>query len=165
MTTTVPANRAATFTEMSAALTGFTADTIAPSLDPADLGTAFLNAADTLAGQDAVNQLLSQFLTLQGQSAQQIAEALLGISPPSSGPSVDLARSIVKLWYLGSVYPLDSNSAFDGRTLSANAYIRGLAWRAAQAHAMGYSEFSFGYWSDPPPTLADFGVDTPGGQS
>ena len=165
MPPTVLANRVSAFTGMSAALTGFTADAIAPPLDPTGLATAFLETADTLAGQDVVNQLLAQFAALQGQPAQQIADALLGIAPPASGPTVQLARSLVKLWYLGSLYPLNSTSAFDGTTVSANAYIRGLVWRAAQAHPMGYSEFSFGYWSDPPPTLADFGVDVPGGQS
>lgn len=164
MPTTVLSNRLGTFTGMSAALTGFTADAIAPALDPTDLAGAFLEAADTLAGQDVVNQLLAQFATLQGRTPQQIADALLGIAPAATGPTVQLARSIVKLWYLGSLYPLDSTSAFDGNTVSANAYIRGLAWRAAQAHPMGYSEFSFGYWSAPPPSLTDFGVDVAGKQ-
>jgi hypothetical protein len=165
MATDEIADRLATFTDMSAALTGFTSEAIAPRLDPTDLSKALLDAVDALAGADAVNALLARFVSMQTQPPQRIADALLGIAPTASGPDVQLARSIVKLWYLGSVYPLDSTSAFDGRTLSANAYIRGLAWRAAQAHPMGYSEFSFGYWSDPPPALADFGVDLPGGRS
>jgi len=162
MTTTVLASRLGAFTDMSAALTGFTADAIAPRLDPTGLTQCFLDTADRLAGEKVVNDLLAQFATLQGQPAQQIADALLGISPSSSGPTVQLARSLVKLWYLGSLYPLDSTSAFDGNTVSSTAYLRGLAWRAAQAHPMGYSQFSFGYWSAPPPPLADFGVDVPG---
>ncbi|HEX4496824.1 MAG TPA: sorbitol dehydrogenase, partial [Thermoanaerobaculia bacterium] len=36
-------------------------------------------------------------------------------------------------------------------------------WKAAQAHPMGYSQFSFGYWSSVPPSLAAFGVDLPEG--
>jgi hypothetical protein len=162
MPTSVLANRSSAFTDMSAALTGFTAQTIAPGLDPTELAQALLEAMDVLAGAAAVDGLLARYATLQKQPPQQIADALLGIAPPDTGPGAQLARSIVKLWYLGSVYPLASTSAFDGKTLSANAYIRGLAWRAAQAHAMGYSEFNFGYWSAPPPSLADYGVD--GGQ-
>jgi hypothetical protein len=162
MTTTVVASRLSAFTDMSAALTGFTADTIAPPLDPTNLAQSHLDTADRLAGRAAVDQLLAQFAALQGRPPQQIADALLGIAPSASGPTVQLARSLVKLWYLGSWYPPDSTSAFDGDTVSSNAYIRGLAWRAAQAHPMGYSEFSFGYWSAPPPSLADFGVDVGG---
>jgi hypothetical protein len=162
MPTTVLANRVGAFTEMCAALTGFDVDTIAPPLDPTELASAFLEIADTQAGFPVVDQLLAQFVPMQGQPPQQIADALLGISPPSSGPTVQLAQSLVKLWYLGSLYPLGSTSAFDGRTVSANAYIRGLVWRAMQAHPMGYSEFSFGYWNEPPPSLSDFGVVIPG---
>jgi hypothetical protein len=32
-----------------------------------------------------------------------------------------------------------------------NAYTMGLAWDAAQAHPMGYSELHFGYWAVAPP--------------
>ena len=165
MTTPVLASRLATFTEMSAVLTGFDAETIAPRLDPTELSTAFLGIADSLAGQDVVNQLLAQFASMQTQPPQAVADALLGISPATSGTTTKLAKSLVKLWYLGSLYPLDSASAFDGRTVSANAYIRGLVWRAMQAHPMGYSEFSFGYWSEAPPALAEFGVVVPGAKS
>lgn len=165
MTTNVLTSRVGTFVDMSAALTGFSTDTIAPPLDPTELASAFLEIADTLAGEDVVNRLLAQFAAMQGQPSQTIADALLGISPAMDGPTVQLAKSLVKLWYLGSLYPLNSTSAFDGKTVSSNAYIRGLVWRAAQAHPMGYSEFSFGYWNEEPPSLADFGVDLPGDRS
>lgn len=153
------------FAEMSAALTGFTKDVIAPALDPIGLNQQNLDVVDRRAGAALVDRLLAQFAGMQGQPAQQIADALLGIATPATGPLVQLARSIVKLWYLGSWYPLDSTSAFDGSTVSSDAYIGGLAWRAMQAHPMGYSEYSFGYWSDPPPALPEFGVDVPGGRS
>jgi hypothetical protein len=162
--TTVVTSRLTAFTAMSAALTGFTADTIAPSPDPINLTQAHLDQADKSGGQAIVDQLLAQFaLLVERQPAQQIADALLGIVPSSSGPTVQLARSLVKLWYLGSWYPPESTNAFAGTTVSQNGYIGGLAWRAMQAHPMGYSEFAFGYWSEPPLSLEDLGVDVPPG--
>ena len=162
-----PAPRTATFAAMSAALTGFTPDFIAPPLDPNQLSAHLLQKIDQLAGAGNVNPLLTQFAALQqqGQTPQQIADTMLGITPPLDSPAVQLARSIVKLWYLGSWYPLTSVSAFDGNVVSSQAYVGGLAWRVIQAHAMGYSQFQFGYWASPPPPLADFGADVPGGQS
>ena len=77
-----------------------------------------------------------------------------------------LARSLILAWYLGSWYdPADLERAATTpppRTgtppppnvvISAAAYTQGWAWRVAQAHPMGYSTFSFGYWSSLPPAL------------
>jgi hypothetical protein len=158
-----PAARAATFAAMSAALTGFTPDFIAPPLDPNQLSAHLLAEIDSRAGATSVDQLLAQFTSLQsqGKTSQQIADALLGISPASDAPTVQLALRIVKLWYLGSWYPADSQSAFAGKVVSSQAYVSGLAWRAMQAHAMGDSPYKFGYWTSAPPPLSEFGVDVP----
>ena len=159
-----PATRVAKFAAMSAALTGFKPDFIAPKLDPNQLNAHLLHHADELAGATSVDQLLEQFTALQaqGQTSQQIADVMLGISPSSSAPAVLLARSIVKLWYLGSWYPPDgSTSAFNGNVVSSQAYTSGLAWRVMQTHAMGDSPFKFGYWTSAPPSLSEFGADVP----
>jgi hypothetical protein len=158
-----PATRTATFAAMSAALTGFTPTFIAPPLDPNQLSAHLLQQIDRLAGASAVNDLLLQYVALQekGQTPQQIADALLGVQSAPVSPAIKLARSIVKLWYLGSWYPLESTSAFDGNVVSSQAYVSGLAWRVLQAHAMGNSPFPFGYWTSVPPSLADFGADVP----
>ncbi|HYO65229.1 MAG TPA: hypothetical protein VEU33_04040 [Archangium sp.] len=42
------------------------------------------------------------------------------------------------------------------QVISSDAYVRGLAWRAMQAHPMGFSNFAFGYWSEQPPSLTEF---------
>lgn len=157
------ATRAATFAAMSAALTGFTPAFIAPPLDPNQLSAHLLGHIDQLAGATSVDQLLAQFTALhsQGKTAQQIADTMLGVSPPSNATAVQLAQSIVKLWYLGSWYPPGSDNAFAGTVVSSQAYVGGLAWRAMQAHAMGDSPYKFGYWTSAPPPLSEFGVDVP----
>jgi len=120
----------------------------------------YLDIADRH-GQETVTDLLAAFQERQGQPVQQIADALLeagSTSPPSA--KARMARSIAKMWYLGSWYPTDnSETAFDGSVVSMNGYIGGLAWTAAQAHPMGYSELKFGYWKAAPPPLA--GVRNP----
>jgi hypothetical protein len=148
---------------MSAALTGFQSSVINPLLDPINLKQLYLDTADAQAGTALVDQLLAQFLSLAGQPAQTIANALLSTGSTNPPQTALVARSILKLWYLGSWYPAvpstDPTSG-NGNVVSANAYIGGLAWRAAQAHPMGYSQFTFGYWASPPPSLDQFGVDT-----
>jgi hypothetical protein len=157
--------RLQSFADMSAILTGFQSSVINPQLDPINLKQAYLDTADTQAGAALVDQLLAQFVSLKGQPAQAIADTLLGTASTQSPqlPRALLARSILKLWYLGSWYPAvaatDPTSG-NGNVVSANAYIGGLAWRAAQAHPMGYSQLTFGYWASPPPPLDQFGVDT-----
>jgi hypothetical protein len=133
------------FAALSAILTGFQSSVINPLLDPIHLKRLYLDTADQEAGAALVDQLLAQFLSLQGQPAQRIANTLLAITGGAgdTAPQTALvARSILKLWYLGSWFP----------AASADAYIGGLAWRAAQAHPMAYSQFTFGDWASPPPS-------------
>jgi hypothetical protein len=163
--------RSQTFAAMSAVLTGFQAGIINPTLDPIDLNGPYLQTADSNAGAALVDQLLAQFQSLQGQSSQVIANTLLATANPDPPPVAWLARSIVKLWYLGSWFPAapppSDGPPGIGGVVSANAYTGGLAWKAAQAHPMGYSQFNFGYWTSAPPSLDQFGVDIPsdGGES
>jgi hypothetical protein len=75
-----------------------------------------------------------------------------------------LARSITLAWYLGAWYePADLKKPpsvpppIPFEVISPTAYTQGFVWRVAQAHPMGYSEWAFGYWSDPPTqSLNDF---------
>jgi hypothetical protein len=152
-------SRVQDFLDMSAVLTGFQTSTLAPGFDPNDLKSLFLATADERAGSALVDQLLQQYRALKGKvPAQQLADALLGISESPAQRTALLARSIVKLWYVGSWYPLDSVSANDGQVISMLAYTGGLVWKTAQAHPMGYSEMKFGYWASPPPALSEFGT-------
>lgn len=159
------ATRQTNFANMSVALTGFIADVVNPFFDPLGLVPAYLNTADTNGGAANVDALIQQFLTLSqsGMSNQQIADTLLDTGNPKPGAQAVLASQIVTLWYLGAWY---STPTATPAIVSANAYIGGLAWKAMQSHPMGASDFTFGYWVQPPPSLADFGVDlTAGGKT
>ena len=162
------ASRLQNFAAMSAVLTGFTASVISPGLDPIDLKQLYLSTADAQVGGELVDQLLAQFLSLAGQPKQQVADTLLATASADPPPTALLARSIVKMWYLGSWYPAAPPSTTappaDGTVLSANAYTGGLAWSAAQAHPMG-TAVHVRLLEQAPPSLAQFGVDTPDGGS
>lgn len=157
-----------TFVAMSAVLTGFESSVLAPFLDPLDppLKNQYFDVVQQYNAQ-LLAELLAQFQTLQGQGlpAQEIANELVAASQGTNptAPTAALARAVIKLWYLGSWYPPnDQNNPNVQIVVSANAYIGGLAWRTAQAKAMGFSELNFGYWSQPPLPLSAFGVGTGG---
>ncbi|WP_147444435.1 MULTISPECIES: sorbitol dehydrogenase [Corallococcus] len=150
-----PSTRMDQFVALSSVLTGFTQDTLAPQLDPTDppLKKLYLEAADKSSTQ-TVDALLAAFANLSGQPAQTIANTLLEVDSTNPTANALMARSILKLWYLGSWYAPTSLIATDGTVVAMNAYIGGLAWSAMQAHPMGYSELKFGYWNSAPPPLS-----------
>lgn len=147
-----------TFAEMSAALTGFQLSVIKPGLDPVGLSTTYYNFVNQRAPGLLV-ELLGMYRANASRPAQEIADLLLDIASPTPSAAAALAQSIVRMWYLGSWYT--PGTADQEQVISDQAYIGGLTWKAMQSHPMGYSEFTFGYWSKTPPSLADFGVDVP----
>ena len=146
------------FVQMSALLTGFAADTIAPPLDPVDLKRTLFEAAQKGAGA-AFDELLALYAQLSGgtpvsemspEQRQSIGEQLLDPgSDPASQKRAATAQSVMRLWYLGYWYPIEAG-AFES-VVSDQAYIRGLAWQVMQSHAMGYSPWTYGYWTKEPP--------------
>lgn len=151
------------FVQMSALLTGFAAAAIAPSLDPVDLKTTLFRAAQKGAGA-AFDRLLAQYSQLSGgkpvsqmtpAERQAIGDQLLGLDGHDQDPAVAAtARSVMRLWYLGYWYPIDGSAGES--VVSDQAYIRGLAWKSMQSHAMGFSTLSYGYWAETPPPLSAF---------
>lgn len=166
-TTPVPDNILADFANMSAALTGFQAGFLRPFLDPVNLSGLYYSFAVSQVGQQAMDDLLSAFRAIATQPPQTIANTLLETASPTPSNQAQIAQSIVALWYLGSWYiPAYLNKNVSGgllQVVSSEAYTNGLVWQVAQAHPMGFSAFTFGYWSQPPASLATFGVNVPDG--
>lgn len=153
---------------MSAALTGFESSVLKPALDPVGLAREYYVFAVTQAGITAMTALLDAYRAIKTQPAQQIADTLLETSGSSPSPQAQLAQSIVAMWYLGSWYVpgVLGGGGFAPpplQVISSAAYTNGLAWRVMQSHPMGYSPFTFGYWSQPPGPLSSFGVNTGNG--
>ena len=155
------------FANMSAALTGFQPSFIRPFLDPVNLSGIFYQFAVSQVGRSMMDALMSAFDALSNQTPpltpQQIADTLLEISSPTPSPQAQLCQSIIAMWYLGSWYPPPFKPDSLQQVISSQAYTKSLVWNLAQAHPMGFSAFTFGYWSQPPASLETFGVNTGSG--
>lgn len=160
------------FADMSAALTGFQPSVIKPALDPVGLARTYYLFAVGQVTQSVMTDLLNAYRAIKTEPPQQIADTLLEIPlpPGQTQPSQQafICQSIVAMWYLGSWYPpgVLGGGGFTPpplQVISSEAYTNGLVWRVMQSHPMGYSPFTFGYWSQQPASLSSFGVNTDGG--
>lgn len=143
------------FIKLSAALTGLAAKLLAPTIDPINLPPLFFATAQKGMGTVAFDKLLKLYASIKDQPPAQIASAVLGSPDPQIAQG---ARSIMKLWLLGSWYQPDNQD--NVHVVSDQAYKESWAWKIAQSHPMGYSQYHFGYWAEEPPTLEQFtGVD------
>jgi hypothetical protein len=141
------------FVGLSAILTGFAASDINPPLSPQPVAVEYLKMLQSKVDASLVTQLLNTYQSIaqlppEEQPAQVQARILID---QKMGP---VARNIIRMWYLSiwyDGYESDQVSGFSpGTVVSSNAYTKGLAWDAMQAHPMGYSEMHYGYWTDPP---------------
>lgn len=155
------------FANLSAALTGFQASFIRPFLDPVNLSGTFYEFAVAQVGQPLMDALMNEFQTLSNQTpaltSQQIADTLLEVTSATPSSQALLCQTILLMWYLGSWYPPPFQNGGFQQVISSQAYTKSLAWNLAQAHPMGFSTFTFGYWSQPPASLETFGVNTGNG--
>lgn len=148
----------ALFVSLSSFLTGISASELAPAIDPNEppLKNVYYEYAKKN-NPETLQTLLDVYQKNMQQPPQTIANAIFNNPDPLVG---SLARSIMLEWYLGSWY---APEALETRTLpvpslviSPTAYIGGWSWRVAQAHPMGYSNYSFGYWAKEPPPLSAY---------
>jgi hypothetical protein len=164
----IPDSEIQDFADMSAALTGFQSSVLKPALDPLGLAREYYVFAVEQVGEPAMTALLNAYRAIKTQPAQQIADTLLETSVSSPSSQAQLAQSIVAMWYLGSWYVpgVLGGGGFAPpplQVISSVAYTNGLVWRVMQSHPMGYSPFTFGYWSQQPEPLSSFGVNTGNG--
>jgi hypothetical protein len=163
------------FVGLSAILTGYDANVIAPTVDPLEDNSIAQQYLRLMLAR-ADNEIFLQVLALTGSILSSMpASTVPGADPtnpwtwnkdPTIVPQVtaqvealilvdddmaSMTRRMTRLWYLATWYtnePPDSA----GLVVSMEAYQQGLAWQTFQAHPMGYSELDFGYWKDQPDT-------------
>jgi hypothetical protein len=156
------------FADMSAALTGFLSSVLKPKLDPVGLARRYYEFALAQKPQD-MSALLAAFRAIRTQPPQTIADTLLETKTTSELSCTALiAQSVIAMWYLGAWYRpgVKGGGGFPPTPLqiiSSEAYTHGLVWTVMQSHPMGFSPFTFGYWSKPPEPLSSLGVNTGNG--
>ena len=152
----------ALFVQASSALCGIAPDNLAPAVDPVNIKQAYFDTA-----QHKAPAAFAQLLKLVADNSTLPPAALAELILNQSGDAVRfLGRSIMLAWYVGSWYAPDDLQRYAGpnrpdtpipfSVISMDAYTRGWAWSVAQAHPMGFSTMTFGYWSNPPPSLEDY---------
>ncbi|MEV1068916.1 hypothetical protein [Streptomyces sp. NPDC050263] len=146
------------FTDLSAVLTGFDRvelagtgmidtyyDTLLRIIGEREAGQLFRYAAEALKEDE-------------GHDGHESVQAKV-IDDKRFAPVV---VSLIKLWYLGSWYPLsgtyrdENGSTADDveHVVSAQGYREGLVWVAAGTHPMGAKPPGFGSWAEPPTLIS-----------
>ncbi|MEK6371160.1 MAG: hypothetical protein AABO58_00520 [Acidobacteriota bacterium] len=156
------------FANMSAALTGFQASVLKPKLDPVGLARTYYEFALAQVGAASMSALLNAYRSIQSQPPQAVADMLLETVSPTPSNQALICQSIIAMWYLGAWYIPGVKGDFGFpptplQIISSQAYTNGLVWKVMQSHPMGFSPFTFGYWSQPPGSLSTFGVNTGSG--
>jgi hypothetical protein len=166
--TPAPENDVQDFADMSAALTGFQSSILKPKLDPVGLARTYYEFALAQVGASSMSALLNAFRAIKTQPPQTIADTLLETAATTPSDQALIAQSILAMWYLGAWY-VPGVKGSDGfpptplQIVSSEAYTNGLVWKVMQSHPMGFSPFTFGYWSQQPGPLSSFGVNTGNG--
>jgi hypothetical protein len=143
------------FVSLSSALTGVAASQLKPQLDPIGIADQYLAMIQKPASKVDPATLTNLLNTFEQQSSppgtpENAAASIL--ADATLGP---VARSIIKMWLLGSWYdPANPGTAI--QVVSSQAYKESLVWKVMQSHPMGYSMWSFGYWAGPPPAFNNF---------
>ena len=116
---------------------------------------SYLDTVVRVLGEPLLTELLDAYDRAAGQQDRTMALQAEVFSSEKLGP---IARSVIKLWYVGVWYELppdwaDSFGALenDGTfTASPAAYPEGLLWRAIGANPPGAHGPGYGSWAQPP---------------
>ncbi|MET0606771.1 MAG: hypothetical protein ABWZ80_09965 [Beijerinckiaceae bacterium] len=166
------------FVQASSTLLGIPTASLKPSQGEQDnllMADVFYTLAVT-AGSAGINGMLTAYQNLNPETPDNIkALALLAVDSSGSAPRTDAVGTFARLtmlawlfgtWYGGTEIANNSKAAQaitnkdyqQDFIISGRAYKNGWIWRIAQAHPMGFSQFSFGSWASKPPTLQNYGV-------
>lgn len=140
------------FVSLSSALTGVSASQLKPQLDPIGIADQYLAVLEKNVEQTTVTNLFALFQDQNAKLGDPTKAAAAVLANSSLGP---VARSIIKMWLLGSWYD-PKNPSVAVQVVSSQAYKESLVWKVMQSHPMGYSMFSFGYWAKQPPSFNQF---------
>lgn len=149
------------FLALSEALTGFRGHELRGT-GQADL---YLSTAGEMAGPDNMVALLNAFAACdinEGDDGVALDRhlRLCILSHPRHGP---LARTLIKMWYVGTWHrlPDDWHKSYGGNPADHNhvpspaSYTEGLLWPAIGANPPGAKPHGYGMWANPPRVTQD----------
>lgn len=122
------------FLELSSALTGFRQIELQGTGLAEAYGKVFMGAG--AADADALLKVWAS-IPKDPENLEDLVRTEI-LDKPRLGP---LARSVIKMWYLGS---------WNGEVINGESYVQGLVWDAIEAHPQGAKQQGFGVWSFPP---------------
>lgn len=136
------------FYAFSSAVTGFSVY----DLRGTGVGNAYWHTLQEHVDQATLDALLETWRAIQMQCGddetcinQNVRTQIL--TDEVFGP---ITRVIIKMWYSGSWYDLDSGNS---SVISSETYVEGLVWRTFNAHPMGAKQPGFGTWNTPPESV------------
>ncbi|ACE85003.1 hypothetical protein [Cellvibrio japonicus] len=157
------------FIGLSAVLTGFSADILAPQLDPVNIKAEYLpfftaKVSEESGNPNLASSIFSKFASLQSQTDPKLSPQQIGASmlDPGNGDAFVLAcRKLIFMWYSGAwptVIPATASAPATtvSDMISAKSYTCGLAWQVMQSHPMGDSNYRYGYWAKTPAALSEY---------
>jgi hypothetical protein len=166
------------FLQLSSALLGISANSLdsATQAKQDDLSTSdVFYSLETLAGPSGVQALIEAWNNFPpGMPNVERAARMLQIletqrfRPDAVGTFARLTMFawLFGVWYGGTETTRNPIAAQwitnpdyqQDFLISGRAYKNGWIWRIAQAHPMGFSQFSFGSWASPAPSLSNYGI-------
>ncbi len=134
---------------------------------------SYLSSVTDVVGEEVLGELLDVYRRATDESAGDpaVRATLLYRDIFSSEQLGPIARSIIKLWYVGVWYELppewtenfgalENNVTF---VVSPSAYTEGLLWRAIGANPPGAKAPGYGSWAAPPRIEDSRAPGTPAG--
>jgi hypothetical protein len=144
------------FLGLSSVLTDFTAF----QLRGTGQAELYFTTVAGIVGEPIMTELLSAFRSVETAAGSDTAALERGmrvaiLSDEKLGP---VARSLLKLWYIGTWYQLPGGwrerfgGAGEDRTFipAPSAYVEGLLWTAIGAHPPGAKAPGYGTWTEAP---------------
>ena len=134
------------FLDLSAALTGFSKFELQ--------GTGQADLYYSTVEQEIDRQVLQELLQTFNDLDQSTLDKVLSSKILDSEKFGEIARNIVKLWYVATWYPLppSQKKAF---IVSPQAYPEGLLWSAIGVNPPGAKAPGFGTWAEDPTVTLD----------
>lgn len=117
-------------------------------LDATGQGEAYLKCVRANADADMLESLFQVWAIIEAEVPPEKRAAAIAKRIMAVDGLREVAQGILMLWYTGSWYEVATGAS---STLSGNAYVEGLMWKAIGSHPMAAKPQGYAAWTLPPP--------------